>query len=53
MSPALPQSVVRGRRVVIGLLVVSAVAGAVAVAWVLALLVPVLIDALPSMPFHR
>ncbi|HEY0817114.1 MAG TPA: hypothetical protein VGE11_27880 [Pseudonocardia sp.] len=40
--PKLPSSVVRGRRVVIGLLVVSAVAGACAVVALLVLLVPLL-----------
>jgi hypothetical protein len=46
VSPALPRSVVRGRRVVIGLLVVSALAGAVAVGWALVVLVQVLLGTL-------
>jgi hypothetical protein len=45
--PKLPRSVVRGRRVVIGVLVVSAAAGACAVVALLVLLVPLLWEALP------
>ena len=49
MSPPLPRSVVRGRRIVVGLLVVSAVTGLVTVAWALVLLVQLLAANLPFM----
>jgi hypothetical protein len=48
MSPSkLPRSVVRGRRIVIGLLVVSAAVGFCVVAALLVLLVPLVGEALP------
>jgi hypothetical protein len=47
MRPPLPPSVVRGRRIVVGLLAVSAVTGLITVAWILVLLVRLLVDALP------
>jgi hypothetical protein len=49
MSPPLPRSVLRGRRVVVGLLVVSALTGLVTVAWALVLLVELVVETLPFM----
>lgn len=49
MSSPLPRAVVRGRRIVVGLLVVSAVAGLVTVAWALVLLVELVVETLPSL----
>lgn len=45
--PELPRSVTRGRRVVIALLVVSAVVGACALIAIVLLLVPLLLEARP------
>lgn len=47
MSPSLPRSVVRGRRVVVALLVASALVGLVVVAKLLVLVVQLSMEALP------